>query len=80
MGFNAFGIGTRHLIWVDPFCEDVLAEVVGYDARGGGPIVRTLDDLGLTLGPREYIFPGEDEFAIYFRVQEVFEEINGEVP
>jgi len=55
-----YELGSRHIIWINPFCNDVEAEVVSYDSLGN-PIVRTCDEDALTLEPHEFIFPTEED-------------------
>ena len=71
-----FEIGSTHIIWVNPFCDDVEAEVVSYD-RHGTPIMRTLDEDGMTLEPHEYIVPPPDQMLALQRIEEMFEEVHG---
>lgn len=71
-----FEIGSRHTIWVNPFCEDVEAVVVSYTCHGD-PIMRTVPDK-VTLLPEEYAFPLPHEKVALERLEEVFREVHGE--
>jgi hypothetical protein len=72
-----FEIGSRHIIWVNPFCDDTTAEVVAYD-QNGDPIVRTLDKEKLTLEPDEYIFPTKHDQAALEAVERHYKDVYGE--
>lgn len=71
-----FEIGSVHIIWVNPFCDDAEAEVVSYD-RLGFPIMRLLED-GTTLEPHEYVLPAPDQVLAIQRMEELFEAVHGE--
>ena len=70
-----FEIGSNHIIWVNPFCDDVEAEVVAYD-RHGVPIMRAVED-GTTLEPHEYALPAPDQVIALQRMEEMFEKVHG---
>lgn len=72
-----FDIGSRHTIWVNPFCDDVDAEVVSFTAEGTA-IMRTLDEESLTLEPHEYVFPIPDQVVALEKTEQVFMEVYGE--
>lgn len=73
-----YAIGSRHVIWVNPFLLDVQAEVVAYDSVGE-PIMRTLntEDV-LTLMPGEYSYPNEEDRETLDAVTRYFEDVYGE--
>lgn len=72
-----FDIGSRHTIWVNPFCDDVDAEVVSFTGDGV-PIMRTMDEESLTLEPHEYVFPIPDQVLAIEKTEQVFLEVYGE--
>ena len=72
-----FEIGTQHVIWVNPFCNDITAEVVSYNDEGD-PIVRTLNKEKLTLEPHEYVFPSDEDRDGLEAVARYFKEVYGE--
>lgn len=71
-----FEIGSIHIVWINPFCDDVEAKVVSYDCDGQ-PIMRTIED-GITLEPHEYILPEPMQVIALERVEEMFEAVHGE--
>jgi len=72
-----YEIGSEHTIWINPFCYDVVAEVVAY-ASDGMPIVRTVDAEGLTLEPGEYTFPTEEDREDIEALSRYFKRVYGE--
>jgi len=73
-----YEVGSQHTIWINPFCFDVIAEIVSYD-KSGHPIVRTMDDgEDLTLMPGEYIFPTSEDREKLEVVFRYFEDMYGE--
>lgn len=75
--YDPFEIGTKHTIWVNPYMDDVLAEIVGYD-RSGDAIVRTKDKQKLTLLPGEYVFVERDMLRYVENAENILREAYGE--